>query len=147
MSKEEQAGLILKLYELRREEVMRTARDWFFREFNPQSVQEMMTIVMGPHGGHMRMIPSYWEMAAALVNQGAIDLELFNETNGEHFGVFAKLEPFLDELRATFNNPKFLHNLEKLVDATPDGRKISADFRERQKKMLEMMAASKASAK
>ncbi len=141
MSKQEQAGLILKLYELRREEVMRTARDWYFREFNPGSVQEMMATVMGPHSGHMRMVPSYWEMAAAMVNQGAIDLEFFNETNGEHFGVFAKVEPFLDELRATFNNPRFLHNLEKLVDATPDGRKITADFRERQKMMREMMAA------
>ena len=146
MSKQEEAGLILKLYDLRREEVMRAARAWFFRDFQPQSTQEMMETAMGPHGAHMRMVPSYWEMAAALVNHGAIDLELFTASSGEHIGVFAKIEPFLDELRVALNAPEFLRSLEKLIDATPDGRKKCADFRERQKAMAAMMASRKAAA-
>ena len=79
MSKTEDAGLILKLYELRREETMRKARDWYFREFNPQSMADFNAAIFGEHSGHMRMVLSYWDMAAALVNDGAIRAELFND--------------------------------------------------------------------
>ena len=92
MSKQEEAGLILKLYELRREETMRTARDWYFREFNPQSMADFNSAMFGAHSGHLRMVITYWDMAAALVNDGAIRLEFFNNANGEQFGVFSKIE-------------------------------------------------------
>ena len=132
MSKQDEAGLILKLYELRREPVMRTARDWFFMEFNPQSVQEYTATMFSEHGAHARMVGSYWEMAAALVNAGAISLELFNETNGEHLAVFAKLQPILPGLREQFG-PQAFKNLEKLIDDTPDGRERIATMNERMK--------------
>ncbi|MDZ4798998.1 MAG: hypothetical protein SGI92_12605 [Bryobacteraceae bacterium] len=144
MSKQDQAGLILKLYELRREEVMRAGRDWYFREFHPESMQDVMGATMGPHSGHMRMVASYWDMAAALVNHGAIDIELFNDTNGEHFGVFAKVELFLEEIRSTIGAPYFMKNLEKLIDATPGGRERCVAVRERMKAMREKLAAQKA---
>jgi len=134
MSKHEEADLILKLYDLRRESTMRIARDYYFRDFNPESMADISKALMGEHSGHLRMVVSYWDMAASLVNHGAIDLTLFNETNGEHFGVFMKLEPFLGEIRAAFG-PQFVANLEKLVDATPDGRKRVAEIRERMKRM------------
>ena len=92
MSKQEEAGLILKLYELRREDTMRKARDWFFRDFNPQTLADFNGAMMGDHSGHLRMVISYWDMAAALVNDGAIRSELFNACNGEHLAVFAKVE-------------------------------------------------------
>jgi hypothetical protein len=130
MSKQDEAGLILKLYELRRDPVMRTARDWYFMEFNPQSFQDYMATVFGEHGNHLRMVVSYWDMAAALVNTGAISLDMFNETNGEHWIVFSKLEPILPELRAQFG-PQALKNLEKLVDDTPEGRERISIMRER----------------
>src|SRR5262249_38852561 len=94
--------------------------------------------LFGEHSGHVRMVASYWEMAAALVNHGAIDINLFNDTNGEHIGVFGKLEPFLGELRAQFG-AQFLANLEKLIDATPDGRKRVAEGRERRKARQDKM--------
>ena len=78
--------------------------------------------IFGEHSGHVRMVVTYWDMAAALVNRGAISLELFNEANGEHIGVFAKIEPLLAEIRGAFG-PQYATNLEKLIDATPDGRK------------------------
>lgn len=78
------------------------------------------------------MVMSYWDMAAALVNHGAISLDLFTETNGEYYGIFAKLEPFLKELRAEMG-PQFFRNLEKLIDATPNGRERAAAMRERMK--------------
>src|SRR5579871_588385 len=99
MSKQAEAELILKLYELRREDTMRKARDWYFREFHPQSFDDVKVALFGEHSGHLRMVLSYWDMAAALVNHGAISIELFNDTNGEHIGVFSKMEKLLPEVR------------------------------------------------
>jgi len=145
MSIQEEAGLILKLYELRREETMRAARDWYFREFNPQTIAEFKAAIYGEHSGHVRMVVTYWDMAAALVNRGAIGLELFTEANGEHIGVFAKIEPILGEIRAALA-PQFAANLEKLIDATPDGRKRSAATREQMKAVRAQMAGRNAQA-
>src|SRR5438067_618647 len=121
MSKQDEANLILRLYELRREDTMRKARDWYVREFNPSSLADITGAMFSEHSGHLRMVLSYWDMAAALVNHGAIHIDFFNDTNGEHIGVFSKVEPFLAEARAAFG-PQFLGSLEKLIDATPNGR-------------------------
>ena len=145
MSKQEEAGLILKLYELRREETMRKARDWYFREFNPESMADVNNTMFGEHSGHLRMVVTYWDMAAALVNNGAISLEFFNDSNGEHIGVFSKIEPLLGEIRAAYG-PQFAGNCEKLIDATPDGRKRSAAARERMKAIGAQLAATQAKA-
>jgi hypothetical protein len=145
MSKHDEADLILKLYELRREETMRKARDWYFREFNPQSLSEFTEAMMSEHSGHLRMVVTYWDMAAALVNSGAISLDLFASTNGEHLGVFAKIEPLLGEIRSVFT-PQFAANLEKLIDALPDGRKQIAATRERMKAIREQYVARQAKA-
>ena len=145
MSKQEEAGLILKLYELRREEMMRKARDWYFRDFNPQSDEDVTAALFSEHSGHLRMVISYWDMAAGLVNSGAISLELFNNTNGEHLGTFGKIEPLLSEIRAT-TGAYFAANLEKLIDATPDGRKRVAEIRERMKAVGAQLAARRTQA-
>jgi hypothetical protein len=141
--KQEEAGLILKLYELRREDTMRKARDWYFREFNPESIADFTEAMFGEHSGHLRMVVSYWDMAAALVNDGAISLDLFTNTNGEHIGVFSKIEPLLGEIRSAYA-PQFAVNLEKLIDATPDGRNRAAKARERMKAIRDQMAAKQA---
>jgi hypothetical protein len=86
----------------------------------------------GPHSGHFRMVVTYWDMAAALVQNGAIGQTLFNDTNGEHFLVFAKVEPFLKDIRKAFG-PLFAVNIENLIDATAGGRERSAAVRERMK--------------
>ena len=140
MSKQEEANLILKLYELRREETMRKARDWYFMEFNPETYADVNAAMFSEHSGHLRMLMSYWDMAAGLVNHGAIGRELFTETNGEHFGTFSKIEPFIGEIQANYG-PQFMANLEKLIDATPGGRERSAMMRERMKGVRAQMAA------
>ncbi len=145
MSKYEESDLILKLYDLRREETMRQARDWYFREFNPESMADVDKAMFSEHSGHLRMVMTYWDMAAALVNHGAISMELFNDTNGEHLAVFSKLEPLLGEMRGAYA-PQLLVNLEKLVDATPDGRKRVAAIRDRMKGIRAKLAAGQASA-
>jgi hypothetical protein len=146
MSKQEEAGLILKLYELRREETLRKARDWYFRDFHPESVADFQAAMFGPQGAYLRMVLSYWDMAAALVNDGAIRVELFASANGEHIGVFSKIEPMLGEIRGAFN-PAFAANLEKLIDATPNGRERVAASRTQMKAMrarVEQMRAAAA---
>ena len=107
----------------------RKARDWYFREFNPKSMADFNSAIYGQHSAYLRMVISYWDMAAALVNNGAVSLELFNDSNGEHIGVFSKFEPLLGEIRATYG-PRYAANLEELIDATPDGRKRVATTRE-----------------
>jgi hypothetical protein len=145
MSKQDEAGLILRLYELRREETMRKARDWYFREFNPESIADINAAMFSEQSAYLRMVSSYWDMAAALVNHGAISLDLFNDTNGEHLGVFAKLEPFLAELRASYG-PQMFANLEKLIDASPNGRERLAMIRERMKQVRAVIAQRQAQA-
>lgn len=140
MSKQDEAGLILKLYELRREETMRKARDWYFRDFHPDTIADYQAALLGDHSGYVRMVVSYWDMAAALVNSGAISLDFFTQTNSEHFSVFAKIEHLLSEIRATYA-PVFAANLEKLIDATPDGRKRTEAVRQRMKGIREQLAS------
>src|SRR5215212_5047254 len=92
------ADLILRLYEIRREETMRRARAWFISEFDPESVRDVFDALGGKHSADFRMVSSYWDMAAAFVHFGAIDEEMFNAINTEHVAVYAKLRPFLVEL-------------------------------------------------
>jgi hypothetical protein len=130
MGKHEDADLILKLYDLRREAVMREARNWLFT-FNPTSIQDVMEVMIGEHSGHLRMVMTYWDMACALVNNGAIDEDLFNQTNGEHIFVYMKIEPVLQDIRTMFDNPDFLKNLETLVKRIPNIEERLPAMRER----------------
>jgi len=140
MSKAESAELILKLYDLRREATMREARNWMLTFF-PESAQDVMQALMNPEtSAYYRMVVSYWNMAAAFVNHGAIDAEMFEETNGEHFVIFSKIEPFLTELREMTGNPKMLSNLETLVMRSADAKEQLAKTRETMKRVMEMRA-------
>lgn len=145
MSKHEEANLILKLYELRRDPVMRQAREWYFLEFHPDTFADLESTMMGPHSGHLRMVFSFWDMAAALVKHGAISRDLLNDTNGEHFMVYAKLEPFLTEMRAAYN-PQMLRNLEELMNDTPGSRERIEGARNQVKTVRAALAKQRAAA-
>jgi hypothetical protein len=124
------AGLLLKLYELRTEAALRQARSWFAFEFHPSSTRDVLSTWLGP--GHesapYRMVTTYWEMAASLVVQNAIPPEMFNAANTEHIALFAKLRPFLTEIRATTKYPDYLSNVERVVSALPDPEERIAIF-------------------
>jgi hypothetical protein len=137
MSKHDDADLILKLYDLRREATMREARNWFFT-FNPTTVQDVIDALLSEHSGHYRMVISYWDMAAAMVNNGAIDEQLFNETNGEHIFIYAKIQPVIEEVRTLFGAPDFLHNLETVVKRIPNIDEKITTMRERMKRFAAM---------
>ena len=145
MSKQADADLILKLYDLRREAVMREARNWFFT-FNPTTVQEYMDAMMGEHSGHLRMVVSYWDMACSLVNNGAIDEQMFNDANGEHLFIWAKIEPIVADMRKLMNAPDAFKHYEAVVQRIPDIDKKLADMRERIKAIQSMMAERAAKA-
>jgi hypothetical protein len=137
--KQEDANLILRLYEIRREEAMRKARAWFITEFNPQSAQDIFTVMMGEHSADFRMVASYWDMAAAFVNFGAIDEEMFNDINSEHVAIYAKLQPFLAEIRVMPGVPPYLYfkHLEPLVLRMPDAQERIAAMKRFMKRRLE----------
>ena len=134
--KHRDADLILKLYDLRREKTMREARNWFFT-FNPQTPADFMDVLTSDKSGYYRMVVSYWEMAASLVNHGAIDADMFNDANGEHIFVYAKLEPHIPALREQMG-PKFLEHLEKVVKEMPDSEARLTAVRDRITKIIEL---------
>ncbi len=135
------ANLILKLYELRRESVMREARNYFF-SFNPASAQEYLAAMSGPHSGHIRMVASYWEMACSFVTAGALDREMFESSAGEHMIVYGKIEGFLPQLREMMGNPGMFKNMEQVCLAAPGGiERIRANMAR-----IRSMAAGRASA-
>lgn len=146
-TKQEDANLILRLYEIRREEAMRKARVWFMTDFNAESVQDIMNVIVGPHSADFRMVVSYWDMAAAFVNFGAIDEEMFNDINTEHVAVYAKLQPLLAELRAIPGVPPYfyLKNLEPLVSRMPDAQERIAAMRRFMKRRQEASAGTQTS--
>jgi len=96
---------------------MRQARRWFFSDFNPQSGLEILGLMQSGEqpSAFYRMVSSHWEVAASLVNNGGIDEKMFLESNSEHLVVFAKLQPFIPEIRETIGEPDYLAQLERLV--------------------------------
>ena len=140
--KAKSAELILKLYDLRREAVMREARNWFFT-FNPESVEHILGTSMGEHGGYFRMVTTYWDMACSFVNHGAIDAEMFNDATGEQVFVYAKVQPFLEQIRAV-GNPTYMQHLERAVLAMPHAEARLARVNEMVKRIAEARAAAAA---
>jgi hypothetical protein len=111
----EQANLLLRLYEDRREPRLREAREWFANNFHAKKLEEVMQICPpgSQENAYMRQVLSYWEMVASIANRGLIDEELFFENAGEQWATFEQVKPVLGEWRAMFSSPKFLANLEE----------------------------------
>jgi hypothetical protein len=110
------ADIILKLYELRTEAVMRESRAWVVGQFWPKTADEVLALMQNPadpHNPQLRQVLSYWEMAAALVVHGAVSAELFVDTNGEGFFLLAKFAHILDAIRE--KNPLFLSKTSELT--------------------------------
>lgn len=114
----ESAKLILEIFNMRREPLLRDARAWFFREFHPNSGTEVLALT--PDQNRMfRMVTGYWDMACSLVNHHAIDRQMFLDANSEIFGTFAKVQPHLGEVRQFLNLPEWLKHTETVVMSVP----------------------------
>ncbi len=111
----EQVNLMLRLYDMRREPRLREAREWYVANFNPASPEDVMKICPpgSDENAFMRMVVSYWEMCASIVNRGLIDEEFFFENTGEQWIVWERLKPTVAGWREIFKNPHAFGNLEK----------------------------------
>jgi hypothetical protein len=110
------AEIILKLYELRTEALMREARAWITGEWWPETPEEFFAVSANPahpHNAHFRQVITYWEMAAAMVLHGAVSAELFVDCNSEGFFLLGKFSPILEEIR--MRSPGFLTKTSELT--------------------------------
>ena len=140
-----QAELILKLYELRRETVMREARSYVGGEFMPRSAGEFVEIVSagGRHTGFVLQVYGYWDMVAAFVSHGALDASLVYDTCQEMYFQYAKIQPYLAEFREKMNLPEFLISIERLVEGSEAGRRRVQTMRRNLSVMAEVRGHSK----
>jgi len=114
----EQAQLHLQIYEMRREARLRQARDWFFRNYFVNTLDDAMRIAAPgtEAGAFVMMVFGYWDQACALLNYGLLHEDLFFETSGEFFGVWERVKPTIEEGRKRFANRQFLAHLEKAAN-------------------------------
>jgi hypothetical protein len=144
------AQLIMKLYDLRREAEMRKARSWWVGDFWPQSADDFMKVsgAMGSQENNwLRQVGGYWSMAASFVLQGALNEDLFLQpaVSGEMYFVFAKVHPFLKDLRETIGDPHMFGNIEKVITGSKFGRERLKFTLKRLEIMREKRAMAKAS--
>jgi hypothetical protein len=130
------AELLLKLYDLRREAEIRKARNWWLVDFWPDNANDVMKVAhaMGTQENNwFRQVAGYWELAASLVVHGTVNETLFLEPafSGEMFLIFAKLHPFLQDVREKMQNPRMLANIEKIVMKSKATRERLAAVEER----------------
>lgn len=125
------ADLVLKLYDLRRESVMRQARSWV-ASFAPKSYDEIKKVLAADHpqNAYYRQVTSYWEMASSFVNRGILHPDVFADACGEALFVFAKFEPFVKDVRANYSPTSFAQ-VEKAIAENPSIREKFAIMRER----------------
>ena len=137
----ESAQLILKLFETRRDPLLREARQWYISEFHPKTFEEFVAVTSGPRNASHRMVIGYWDMAASFVTFGAIDAEMFRVANGEIVATFAKIEPFIAKLREVSGYTEFAHHMETVVRAMPGSKARIARTQENYRKMADAQAA------
>ena len=138
------AELILKLYDLRREAVMRQARD-FFANFTPASFEDLMAVMgnfSSKESAYLRQVLTYWETAASLIVHGTLNAELAQDTLGEMNFVYAKVQPYMKQIREMMKSPEFLQNMEKVIEGTPEGRERLKRMQERMAEFAKMRAAA-----
>ena len=114
----EQAQLHLQIFEMRRESKLREARDWYFKNYFPENLEDSMRIAApGTQGGtFVMMVLGYWEQACAFLNYGLLHEDLFFETSAEFFPVWERMRPAIQEARKLWSNPNFLGHIEKAAE-------------------------------
>jgi hypothetical protein len=114
----EQAQLHLQIYEMRREARLRQARDWFFRNYFVDSMEDAMRIAPpgSEAGTFVMMVFSYWEQACAFLNYGLLHEDLFFETSGEFYAVWERVKPTIQQGREQWKYRQFLAHMEKAAN-------------------------------
>jgi hypothetical protein len=141
------AELILKLYELRREPVMREARAYTI-QMPINSVDDLLAVAMTPttkEHSYVRQVLGYWDMVAALVVHGTLNQLLVYDTCNEMYLTYAKIQPYVEEFRQKSGMTDFLVNLQKVVEGSAEGRERIARLQARMAAMAKMRAQAAAS--
>ena len=147
------AEVILKLYDLRREAEMRRARNWWVVEFWPETADDIIKIAMTlgtQENNWLRQVPGYWGIAASLALAGTVDRDLFLEPSfsGEMFLIYAKIKPFLKEVREKMKNPRMFAHIETLINSSKESREflkhMEGNLANRRKMMAESAKVAKA---
>jgi hypothetical protein len=136
----EQAELVLRLYELRREAVMRQARSYVGGgAFAPRSVDELVALVSkgGTETGYVLQVYGYWDMVCAFVIHGMLSAELVYDTCQEMYFQYAKIQPYLKRFRAKMDFPEWMQNIERVIEKSAKGRKRIAMMRKNMERIAE----------
>ncbi|MCL5772812.1 MAG: hypothetical protein M1536_00330 [Firmicutes bacterium] len=114
----EDAKLLLKLYDIRRDELLRKARNWIVRNLSVSNLEELMENYppASDEYAYIEIVTSYWETAGAMIYYGILNEDLFFETTNEHLTTWKKIEPWIEEFRQTEGKPHFLENFQLLVE-------------------------------
>ena len=131
------AELVLRLYDLRREAVMRDSRNAINGKFWPKTYEDVLAITKpdSPMNAAFRQVSSYWEMVYGMAKHGIVHADYLCENNGEGLLLFARMEPYLAALRAA-TNPRALQNAEWIANSSDTGKAVMATFRARIQKRL-----------
>ncbi len=142
----QQAELILKLYELRREAVMREARSYVGGAFMPQSAEEFVEIVNagGKQTGYVLQVYGYWDMVSAFVLHGALEADLVYDTCQEMYFQYAKIQPYISEIRDKLSLPEFLISIERVIEGSEASRARLSSMRKSLDGMIAVRAQTKA---
>lgn len=131
------ADLVLKIYDLRREEVMRESRNAINRDYWPRNAEEALAVLRPDHplNRAWRQTSTYWEMVYSMARNGVVHADFLAENNGEGLLLYARVEPYLDALRQA-TSPRSFRNAEWVAKETETGRTIADTFRARVQKIL-----------
>jgi hypothetical protein len=124
------ANLLLRLYELRREEKLRQARDWFAKNFHANTVEEFLKLcpLGSQENAYYRMVSSYWEMAASFVTNGVLHRDLFAQNCRELLFVWIRISDFIPAWRERMGNPNIARNLEAVANGMIEDEKRQGSF-------------------
>lgn len=131
------AELILKVYDLRRETLMRESRRRITGEFQPRSYEDVLAVTQRDHplNAAFRQVSSYWEMVYGLARHGVVHPDYLVENNGEGLILFAKIAPWLDRYRKDTSSRSF-QNAEWVATQCELGKTVFASHRARIEKQL-----------
>ena len=141
------ANLVLRLYELRREEKLRAAREWYRTKCVPLSLEDIKIIynTPGEENTNFRMVTTYWDMACSFVANGVLHPELFIQSGSESLMIWSRVEEFVPQVRKELGMPWFLTSIEKVIAMTPSSQERLVLFRSRLNAMRERVQKARKS--
>ncbi len=111
------ANLLLRLYDLRREDKLRAARDWFVKNARFESLEDLLKVCPpgSQENAYYRQVTSYWDMVASFISSGVLNAELFFQSNRELLLVWVRVEKLVPQVREAWGDPSMLRNLERVA--------------------------------